>query len=295
MIALKTNHMMSTDILSFDSALPSPTDRSFFSDDCPQIQHCSEITAQLSSEEWLQDFEDIRRFCDGLEIGLTYEPELSLEAMTKEVDIQYQSKADDIIDYLDSSAFLSPASIEPSSPHSGQQDTGLDAEAALSLLEEILVANADGDSLSEQCYDELTIPFTSDDSTSIASESPPVSPEGRPKRQVKRKAQEVEPTAKPKAKRSKASVEAKRERKRTQNKCAANRYRQKKRAEMDGIDKEVQDLEDKNNELKAQLQKLQMEFKVVYPLAKAAFASDPNRSLQLQMLDIRVLNEELID
>jgi len=295
MIALKTNHVMSTEILSIDSALLSPADQSFLND-CPQTQHCSEITSQLASDEWLQDFEDIRRFCEGLEFSLNYEPELTLEAMTKEVDTQYQSKSDDIIDYLESSALLSPESIEPLSPPQYEEHETLES-AAISLLEEILVANADGNSPSEQCYDELTIPFSSDSEISIVSDSPAVTPapESRPKRQIKRKAQELESVPKPKAKRSKPSVEVKRERKRSQNKCAANRYRQKKRAEMDGMDKEHQHFADLNGQLRAQLQKLQMEFKVVYPLAKAAFASDPNRSLQLQMLDIRVLNEELLD
>jgi len=64
---------------------------------------------------------------------------------------------------------------------------------------------------------------------------------------------------------------------------------------MDGMDKQHEKFADVNTELRAQLQKLQMEFKVVFPLAKAAFASDPNRSLQLQMLDIRVLNDELLE
>jgi len=203
MIALKTNHVMSTEILAFDSALLSPTDQSFFND-CPETQHCSEITSQLASDEWLQDFEDIRHFCDGLELSLNYEPELTLEAMTKEVDTQYQSKSDVIIEYLESSALLSPESIEPLSPPQYAEQETL-AEAAISLLEEILVANADGNSSSEQCYDELIIPFTPDSEASIVSDSPAVTPtpEGRPKRRIKRKAQELEPIPKPKAKRSK--------------------------------------------------------------------------------------------
>lgn len=292
MLTLKTKPMMSTEILSFDSALLSPADQSF-TNGCPQTQHCSEIKALLASDQWLQDFDDIRHFCEGLDLDLEYEPELSLEAMTKEVETQYQSKEDDIIDYLDSSAFLSPVSIEPSSPqydgHSGQ-DTGIDSETAISLLEEILVANSDN-SLAES---ELTLAFASDEAEVPAVADTVVVTEGRPKRQTKRKAPEVETIEKPKAKKSKSN-ESKRERKRSQNKYAANRYRQKKRAELDGMEKEYNEYAEANATLKAQLQKLQMEFKVVYPLAKAAFASDPNRSLQLQMLDIRVLNGELLE
>jgi len=284
--------MMSTEILSFDSALLSPADQSF-TDGCLQTQHYSEIKAQLASDQWLQDFDDIRHFCEGLELDLEYEPELSLEAMTKEVETLYQSKEDDIIDYLDSSALLSPVSIEPSSPqydgHSGQE-TGIDSEAAISLLEEILVANSDN-SLAES---EMTLAFASADAE-VPAVADVVVTEGRPKRQTKRKAREIETFEKPKAKKSKSSNETKRERKRSQNKYAANRYRQKKRAEMDGMEQEYNGYAEANAELKAQLQKLQMEFKVVYPLAKAAFASDPNRSLQLQMLDIRVLNGELLE
>lgn len=290
---MKTNRKMSTEILSFDSALLSPLDQSFFNEDCLQQQHCSEIT-----DEWLQQLDVVRPFYDGFELGPDDEPEFALEVMTRGLDTQYQSKSNDIIEYLESTAFLSPQSIEPSSPsHYAEQEAGLDSEAAISLLEEMLVANSDCDSTSEQFYDELTIPVASEESDSSATrDSSIVVPQARPKRQVKRKAQEEETITKPKPKTKRGrSNETQRERKRKQNKCAANRYRQKKRAEMDGMEKQYLDCEDVNAQLKAQLQKLQMEFKVVYPLAKAAFASDPNRSLLLQMLDIRVLNGELLE
>jgi len=294
MTALK-RPMMSTEILSFDSALLSPMDPTF-TNVGPQTQHCSEITAHLASDQWLQEFDDIRNFCEGLELDLNYEPELSLEAMTKEIETQYHSE-DDVIDYLDSSAFLSPVSIEPQSPQDVGQDTGIDSETAISLLEEILVANSDNRPASQQSVGaELTLSSSSEEIPELVSISEST-PTGRPKRQIKRKAKEIETIetiVKPKAKKTK-TVEAKRERKRSQNKYAANRYRQKKRAELDGMEQTHKDALDANAQLKAQLQKLQMEFKVVYPLAKAAFASDPNRSLQLQMLDIRVLNGELLE
>lgn len=307
MIANKTKtNQMSAEILSFDSALLSPADQSFFSDDCLQTQHCSEITPQLASDEWLQDFEDIRSFCDGLELSLNYEPEFSLEAMSKEVDIQYQPKADDLIDYLDSTAFMSPLSIEPSSPLSivgsppaeQQLDSCMDT-SAITLLEEILSANSsDSECLSEQCFDsELSIQCTTEVSKDLEmaeKTSSEAEVKESPKRQYKRKLQTTETNVKPK-KRSKTTVTERRERKRNQNKSAANRYRQKKRAELDTIENQQSVHEDINKQLREQLQKLQMEFKVVYPLAKAAFASDPNKALQLQMLDIRVLSDNLLE
>jgi len=304
MIANKTKQM-SREILSFDSALLSPADQSFFSDDCLQTQHCSEITPQLASDEWLQDFEDIRSFCDGLELSLNYEPEFTLEAMSKEADTQYQPKANDIIDYLDSTAFMSPLSIEPSSPQSiavspaeHQLDTGMDT-TAMTLLEEILSANSsDSECFSEQCFDsELSIQCiteVSKDSEMAEKTCSEAEAKGSPKRQYKRKLQTNETNVKPK-KRSKTTVTERRERKRNQNKSAANRYRQKKRAELDTIEVQQSQHQDIHNQLKAQLQKLQMEFKVVYPLAKAAFASDPNKTLQLQMLDLRVLSDNLLE
>jgi hypothetical protein len=301
MIANKSNQM-SIEILSFDSALLSPSEMSFFStDDGLQTQHYSQITPQLASDEWLlQDFEDIT-FCDGFEFGLNYEPELTLEAMTKEADIQYHSKSNEIIDYLDSTAFLSPLSIEPSSPQTSEADVGQQPDSEMTiasditLLEELLSANSsDSEYLSDQCLDsELNIQsITEVSKESQKEESPPLeSNKKAPKRQYKRKAQPFEPKTNKKSK----TLNERRERKRTQNKSAANRYRQKKREELFGIEKEQNNYELINNRLKAQLQKLQMEFKVVYPLAKAAFAADPQKSLQIQMVDLRVLNQNLLD
>jgi len=300
MIANKTKQM-STEILSFDSALLSPADQSFFSDDCLQTQHYSEITSQLASDDWLQGFEDIRSFCNDLEISLNNEPEFTLEAMEKEADTQYQTKDNEIIDYFDSSAFMSPLSLEPSSPQAidgspieHQLDSGVET-SAMSLLEEILSANSsDSESLTDQCFDsELSLQCITEVSkdSEISEEISQI--RSVPKRQYKRKAQ-TNDTNIGTNKRSKKTVTERKERKRNQNKSAANRYRQKKRAELDDIEYEQRIYEENNNKLKAQLQKLQMEFKVVYPLAKAAFSSDPNKSLLLQMLDIRVLSDNLL-
>jgi len=306
MIANKSNQM--NEILSFDSVLLSPAEQSFFSDDCLQTQHCSEITPQLASDDlWLQDFDDIRSFLgDGLELNLNNEPEFTLEAMAKEVDTQYQSKANDPFDDY-STAFMSPLSLEPSSPQRidgslvehQEMDSGV-GTSAMSLLEEILSANSsDSESLSDQCFDsELSIQCVTEvskDSEAVESGSSSDSSSGiKAKRQYKRKSQSIDANIKAN-KRSKTTLTERRERKRNQNKSAANRYRQKKRAELDDVEHQQNQYVEANNELKAQLQKLQMEFKVVFPLAKAAFASDHNKALQLQMLDLRVLSDNLLE
>jgi len=308
MIANKTKQM-STGILSFDSALMSPADESFFSDDCLQTQqHCSDVTSELASDEWLPDlqgFDDIRSCCDDLELNLTNEPELSLEAMTKEVDTDYQSKANELsIDYLDSTAMMSPLSLEPSSPQSiavSPLEHHLDSEldsSAISLLEEILSANSsDSEYLSDQCFvsdlDLQSITEVSKDSQmAIKEEQPEI--RSAPKRQYKRKLQTNETQIKSN-KRSKTTLTERRERKRNQNKSAANRYRQKKRAELDGIEEEQHKEEEINNQLREQLQKLQMEFRVVYSLAKAAFTTDREKALKIEFVDLRVLSDNLLD
>jgi len=312
MIANKANR------LSMETALDAglwPPEQSFFGNDCPPSQ--SYITPQspqlvTSDDEWLQDFEVFRGLCDGLELGLNYEPELSLEAMTKEVDTQYQSKTDDLVDYLDSTAFLSPQSLEALSPKPSDGSDGnhfeseldfaaqeLNTTSAMTILEEILSSSSANSTDTEDCLDgELDLQSV----TEVSKEWPTidttlieVSEEKPKRRQTKRKAKEVsEP--KPKAnKRSKTSTTEKKERKRDQNKSAANRYRIKKRAELESIDDLQTRFSKVNEELRAQLQKLQMEFKVVLPLARAAFVADPNKALQLQMLDIRVLNHNLLE
>jgi cyclic AMP-dependent transcription factor ATF-4 len=315
MIANKANG------LSMETALDAglwPPEQSFFGNDCPPSQ--SYITPQsphlvTSDDEWLQDFEVFRGLCDGLELGLNYEPEMSLEAMTKEVDTQYPSKTDDLVDYLDSTAFLSPQSLEALSPKSSDGSDGnhfeseldfaaqeLNTTSAMTILEEILSSSSANSTDTEDCLDaELGIQSV----TEVSKEWPSidmsfVETHATPKRrQTKRKAKEMDvclPKSKPKAnKRSKTTVTEKRERKRDQNKSAANRYRIKKRAELESIDDLQNQYSKANDELRAQLQKLQMEFKVVFPLAKAAFAADANKALQLQMLDIRVLNDNLLD
>lgn len=63
----------------------------------------------------------------------------------------------------------------------------------------------------------------------------------------------------------------KKERKKLQNKNAAIRYRQKKKAEVEGIVSEVQGLEDKNNDLKSKVEDLNREIKYMKNLMEEIY------------------------
>lgn len=319
MIANKTNQM-SFETLALDSAL-WPADQSFFGKNWSDTQsYGTQPSPQLvsSDDQWLQDFEVFTGLCEDIDLDLNYDPQPTLEVMTKEVDNEYrQTKIDEYVDYLESTAFLSPESLAPHSPEIAVNDDleldltaqDLNSTSAMTILEEIL-SSANSSDNENDCFDsELDLQsitevskgmeITYSDSTSLEALSPPK------RRQTKRKASDAvvktvvntatDVTKAVASKRRKSTVLEKKERKRNQNKSAANRYRVKKRAELDSIEDLEQTFAKTNQELKTQLQKLQMEFKVVLPLAKAAFASDANKALQLQMLDIRVLNDNLLD
>jgi len=239
------------------------------------------------------------------------------------------------INYLDASAFLSPISIAPSSPTeqtvdniehldlesdlslvtditNQSLDEELDSTSAMEILNSILSANSsDNEDSQEEIFDSAVNAVQYFANDSIIAEARPqsrteivsnnlmtdFSENNSRKRQVKRKIPDIESESRaPKgSKRSKASQLEKRERKKDQNKSAANRYRIKKRAEQESIE-ELQTEEQKLNEsLKIQLEKLQMEFNVLYPLAEVAFRADPVRNPKLQLLHIRVLNNNLLD
>jgi len=309
MIANKANHV------SLEMGLDSvvwPTDQSFFGSDFQlnQTSTQSYITPQspqlAAEDEWLQNFEVFTGLCDGIDLSLNYEP---LGAMTKEADNQCHSKGHEYVDYLDSTAFLSPQSMEAFSPKTLDENPfesdldfaaqDLNTTSAMTILEEILSSSSANSTDTEDCVDaELdlqSVTEVSKDCLTIDTTLIEMSEEKPKRRQTKRKAKEVsepKPTAN---KRSRKSVNEKKDRKRDQNKSAANRYRIKKRAELESIDDLQTRYSETNEALMAQLQKLQMEFKVVLPLAKAAFAADTNKSLQLQMMDIRVLNNNLLD
>ncbi|XP_054160343.1 uncharacterized protein LOC128958503 [Oppia nitens] len=312
MIANKCQ-MMSVE-MSLDSGLIWPSDQSFFANDWSTTQ--SFIAPQSPQEQvnapdsqWLQDFEVFKGLCDDIDLGLNYEPDNTFEAMTKEVDSECVTKVNEYIDYLDSTAFLSPESLNPLSPEVtlasddfvDQLDLAaqdLNSTSAMTILEEILSSANSTDS--EECFDsELDLQLITEVSKDPQNyDNIYVETSVSKRRQTKRKAVEsIEKVEKAitNNKRKKTTVIEKKERKRSQNKTAANRYRIKKRAELESIEELEQRYAKSNVDLMAQLQKLQMEFKVVLPLAKAAFASDNNKALQLQMLDIRVLNDNLLD
>jgi len=114
------------------------------------------------------------------------------------------------------------------------------------------------------------------------------------KRKVKRKSTDSDSRSQKRVKKSHASAD-KKERKKIQNKSAANRYRMKKRVEQESVEHDMEIQLNANEQLKQALDKLQMEYRVVQPLAEAAFAGDPKRKLALQMLHIRVLRDNLLD
>jgi len=222
--------------------------------------------------------------------------------------------------YLNTSAFLSPVSLAPSSPSQLNDDT---FEKTISITDEIepdfvnnesaielfklLMSNSNNSSIDSEdvvdyvndnafidnnvCHEEVLSytdkvvktekirgkrKSTDSDSTSTSTSTSDTS-------SGKRRKKAVVPT------------EIKKERKKFQNKSAANRYRMKKRVEHETVELEKDVVLKQNEELKQTLEKLQMEYKVVHPLAEAAFASDSKRKLLLQMLHIRVLNNNVLD
>jgi len=105
-------------------------------------------------------------------------------------------------------------------------------------------------------------------------------------------------TAKAKPKRSRRlsiSNEMRKERKKNQNKTAAERYRMKKRAEAmtnEVLENEQLEIRD---DLRGKLEKLQMEFNVLLPIAQKAFASDVHRSYRLKMIERNVAKGHLLE
>ena len=77
-------------------------------------------------------------------------------------------------------------------------------------------------------------------------------------------------------------------RKKDQNKKAAIKYREKKKVETETIEQIVEQLEHKRDGLSIQFRKIETEFNVILPLAKAAFQMDPIRAPKLQQLLARL-------
>ena len=82
-----------------------------------------------------------------------------------------------------------------------------------------------------------------------------------------------------KARRSKPNRQERVARKKDQNKKAASRYRNKKKNEMQSCEQTVEELESQRNGLSEQVKKLQTEFNVILPLAKAAFTFEDRKSV----------------
>ena len=86
----------------------------------------------------------------------------------------------------------------------------------------------------------------------------------------------------------KASPVEKAARKKDQNKRAACRYRSKKRTELHSSELTMEELEAVRDGLAEQVRKLQTEFGVILPLARAAFAHDAAKRARLQAMLARV-------
>jgi len=327
--------MMAIEILECDPTVWS--DQSFFNVDNQIQHDCGISSKLGSGEqEWgvqyMKDFLDSLELDFNNEPD--FQVEVMPNEVDSQTNLTKAEELD--MNYLTGTAFLSPISMAPSSPEEQIDDnfdrqlelesdmsyiTGitdqtvedLDNTSAMDILDKILSAHSsDNEDSQEEIFDsaidavqyfaevtsELNIPQTNREVASSPLTTDVNESNGsKRKRQVKRKAAEVDSESRgnKRTKRSIASLTEKKERKKDQNKSAANRYRIKKRAEQETIDVLQSEQNKINEQLRVQLEKLQMEFKVVYPLAKAAFASDPKRNLLLQMLNIRVLKDNLLD
>lgn len=94
---------------------------------------------------------------------------------------------------------------------------------------------------------------------------------------------------------SKRTHEERLERKKNQNKKAASKYRSKKKIEQDSHEQTLEELEEIQLKHKDDLRKIQTEFNVILPLAKAAFGHDPIRSELLSQLLARIDKHHLLE
>ncbi|OTF69675.1 hypothetical protein BLA29_002442 [Euroglyphus maynei] len=84
-------------------------------------------------------------------------------------------------------------------------------------------------------------------------------------------------------------------RKKDQNKRAATKYREKKKVQTETIEQIIEQLELRRDELSTQFSKIETEFNVILPLARAAFQLDPTRGPQLQQLLARLQQSGFIN
>lgn len=255
---------------------------------------CKSVTGEA---EW--DLHEMKQIWDDLQVDFDNDPHLAV--MSSAVDSRVNPKTGHDLDsmYLNTSAFLSPLSMASSSPSSPSQPMDEHFEHLTNItdeeLEREIVSNESAIELLNKILSNDTIDGNLNCDDYFESHAIESSPQESVKRTSKRKSLESNPTPNS-TKRNKAnSVVEKKERKKIQNKSAANRYRMKKRVEQESVEQDMEEQVKRHDELKQALEKLQMEYKVVQPLAEAAFASDPKRKLCLQMLNIRVLRDNLLD
>jgi vacuolar-type H+-ATPase subunit I/STV1 len=261
---------------------------------------------------------DLKEFWDNFETFFDNDPQsvvMNNKAMSQSV-IASNSEYDLDSAYLNTSAFLSPVSLAPSSPSQLNDDTLekninltdefepdlVNNESAIELFK-LLMSGSSSNNSNDDTDD--VVDYVNDNSfidnnvchEEILTYAANTGKTG--KISGKRKSSDSDSTSDintgKRRKKTVISTEIKKERKKFQNKSAANRYRMKKRIEQESVDQEKEVVLKLNEELKQTLEKLQMEYKVVHPLAEAAFSGDPKRKLLLQMLHIRVLNHNVLD
>jgi len=272
----------------------------------------------IAENDW-----DLKEFWDNFETFFDNDPQsvvMTNKAMSQSV-IPTNSEYDLDSAYLNTSAFLSPVSLAPSSPSQLSDDTFennfsitdeikpdfVNNESAIELFK-LLMSSSNNSSIdSEDVVDYVndTNDNTFIDNTVCNEEvlAFNVKADKTEKIRGKRKSSDSDSTyistsdtcTGKRRKKGVVPTEIKKERKKFQNKSAANRYRMKKRVEQETVEQEKDVVLKRNEELKQTLEKLQMEYKVVHPLAEAAFTGDSKRKLLLQMLHIRVLNNNVLD
>ena len=272
-----------------------------------KLSYENPLESALNNDNEL-DYQCIDEFFKSIENGFQNDPDLKVNT---KVDSQFDFISHSDIDsfYLNSSTFLSPP---PSLPPSSPVDQSERLEQSKSWIEnQFLNAEHDADNCTSvmQILDSLLAnPSIDDDllspqsyADSIEIDEAKVKPKRAHKRRSSNSSNESDdPEWDPKGRsnkkcKSSVPVEVKKLRKKDQNKTAANRYRIKKREEQKLIENLQEHEKNVHEQLKQTLEKLQMEFKVVFPLAKTAFATDSSRLIQLQAIQSRVFNEKLLD
>ncbi|KAH9406280.1 hypothetical protein TYRP_013889 [Tyrophagus putrescentiae] len=146
-------------------------------------------------------------------------------------------------------------------------------------------SSSSSSSSSTYCYSEASYQTAASTSSSGSSE-----PEIEPTTAAAKQSKPASSSSNNKRARRapKASPVEKAARKKDQNKRAACRYRSKKRTELHSSELTMEELEAVRDGLAEQVRKLQTEFGVILPLARAAFAHDAAKRARLQAMLARV-------